>query len=181
VTKVKFKFAWADAGGRPAPEPPLKPDDAYAGRLDIGTSIYAVKGYARTFRLAARSNGRLILYEAEKNPNAEKGADLLDLGTNVTYIGIHSPGDDRKEIATIKDSVLLNKLVRMVLDAPMIQYNGVSSEPFYFITIHFRDGTTTSRAYKFNSRELSPGIMLPPEFGNAVRDALKRAGHSPPK
>src|SRR5688500_6815381 len=58
VTKAKFKFAWA-AGGRPAPAPAHGPDEAYAATLDVGTSIYAVKGYATTFRLAARSNGRI--------------------------------------------------------------------------------------------------------------------------
>lgn len=72
ITKVKFKFAWD--GDRPAPDPSYGPDEAYAANLDIGTSIYAVKGYATTFRLAARKGGRIYLFEADTNPKARKGS-----------------------------------------------------------------------------------------------------------
>ena len=197
VTKVKFKFPRADASGRRAPEPSYGPDEAYAASLDVGTSIYAVKCYATTFRFAARRDGRIVLYEANTNPKAQKGADLLDLGTNVAYIGINADeGDARNEIGAIKDSALLARLVRMVLDAPVNQHNsptgpwqpsrgGTAREPLYRIVIHFRDGTMTSRAYRLNSGELSGcesgNIMLPPDFANAVRDSVKRAGDSPPK
>ena len=177
VTKVKFKFAWA-AGDRPAPAPAYGPDEAFAATLDVGTSIYAVKGYATTFRLAARRNGRIWIYEAFTNPKARKGADLLDLENNVAYIGINADG---KEIGAIKESALLAKLVRMVLDPPVNQENKDHPAPVYSSVIHFRDGTMTSRAYWLNSGELSLGIMLPREFANAVRDSLKRAGPSPPK
>ena len=69
----------------------------------------------------------------------------------------------------------------MVLDAP-VNRNGIRDPgPRYFIVFHFRDGTTTSRAYWLNSGQLARGIMLPPEFANAVRDALKQNGHSAPK
>ena len=183
VTKVKFKFPRADASGRRAPEPSYGPDEAYAASLDVGTSIYAVKGYATTFRLAARRDGRIVLYEANTNPKAQKGADLLDLGTNVAYIGINADeGDARNEIGAIKDSALLARLVRIVLDAPVNRDNkDYDTGPRYFIVIHFRDGTTSPHAYWLNSGELSRGIMLPTEFADAVRDALKQAGHSPPK
>ena len=195
VTKVRFNIVWAD--GQPAPEPSFGPDEAYAAWLDVGTSIHAVKGYATTFRLAARRDGRIWIYENYKNPKARKGADLLDLGDNVAYIGINNAGrrNSNNEIAAIRDSTLLARLVRMVLDAPVNQHNsptgpwqpsrgGTAREPLYRIVIHFRDGTMTSRAYRLNSGELSGcesgNIMLPPDFANAVRDSVKRAGDSPP-
>ena len=107
---------------------------------------------------------------------------MLDLENNVAHIGINADeGDARKEIGAIKESALLAKLVRMVLDAPVNQENKDHPAPRYVIVIHFRDGTMTSRAYWLNSGELSPGIMLPREFANAVRDSLKRAGPSSPK
>jgi hypothetical protein len=41
-----------------------------AAYLDPGTPLYAVDGYRPSFRLAARREGRLVLYEAAENPSA---------------------------------------------------------------------------------------------------------------
>jgi hypothetical protein len=68
-----------------------------------GTQVYRVNGYRPTFRLAARHDGRLFLYEADTNPAARFGADLLDLEGKVGYIGINSPTDGTTQLATVKD------------------------------------------------------------------------------
>ena len=48
--------------------------DGDAAYLDKGTALHAVKGYRPTFRLAARRDGELVLYEAAENPRARTGA-----------------------------------------------------------------------------------------------------------
>lgn len=171
ITKVKFKFVWD--GDRPGTQPSYGPEEAYAASLDIGTSVYALKGYATTFRLAARTSGKIVLFEADNNPKARKGSDLFDL-SQVAYIGVNNEQDGVTELAAIKDPTLVANLVRGVLNAP-IQNSADHSGLRYFIAFHFRDGTATSRAYWINSGELSRGIMLPPEFATTVKEALKRA------
>jgi hypothetical protein len=44
--------------------------DGDAAYLDPGTALYAVKGSQPSFRLAARREGKLVLYEAVANPVA---------------------------------------------------------------------------------------------------------------
>ena len=180
VTKVKFKSAWV--GDRPAPPPSYGPDEAYAASLETGTSVYAVKGYTTTFRLAARKGEMIVLFEADTNPKAHTGSDYLDLN-QVVYIGVNSEQDGVTEIAAIKDPAVVTNLVRKVLDA-RIQDNSNNSGPRYFIVFHLRDGTRTApRSYWLNSGELwlslSRGIMLPRQFATAVREALKRAERTP--
>lgn len=52
--------------------------DGDAAYLDKGTALYAVKGYRPTFRLAARRDDQLVLFQAAENPRAQRWADLLD-------------------------------------------------------------------------------------------------------
>jgi hypothetical protein len=54
--------------------------DGDAAYLDKGTALYAVRGYRPAFRLAARRDGELVLFEAAENPRARTWGDLLDLG-----------------------------------------------------------------------------------------------------
>ena len=60
-------------------DPGYQSKDGDAGFLDAGTQVYTVKGYRSTFRLAAYENHALTLYEADTNPRARKGADLICL------------------------------------------------------------------------------------------------------
>ena len=59
--------------------------DGDAAYLDPGTAVYAVRGYRPSFRLAARREGKPVLFEAAENPRAgtrpdERRADLLPGG-----------------------------------------------------------------------------------------------------
>lgn len=56
-----------------------RPRDGDAAFLAPGSSVFRVKGYRPSFRLAARHHGRLRLYEAQEAASARVGADLLDL------------------------------------------------------------------------------------------------------
>jgi hypothetical protein len=60
--------------------------DGDAAYLDTGAALYAVNGYRPTFRLAARRDGELVLFEAVENPRARTWAEAfhLDDGTATT-------------------------------------------------------------------------------------------------
>ena len=51
--------------------------DAGAAFMPAGTRMYAVRGYATEFRLAAAWRDRLFLYQAWRNPRARVGARPL--------------------------------------------------------------------------------------------------------
>ena len=95
--------------------------DGDAAYLDEGTPIYSIKEYSPDFRLVAEAGEESLLFEADTNPNAKTGADLLDIGGKVEYIGINSSVDGITEIASITDEKLVSNLVEMVLNAPIDQ------------------------------------------------------------
>ena len=69
--------------------------DAGAAFIPAGTRMYAVRGYATEFRLAAAWRDRLFLYQAWRNPRARIGADLLDIGGRVRAIDVQRRGGPR--------------------------------------------------------------------------------------
>ncbi|HSP08066.1 MAG TPA: hypothetical protein VLU92_00550 [Candidatus Dormibacteraeota bacterium] len=146
--------------------------DGDAGLLEAGTVVYTLRAYAPIFRLAAYDQGRLTLYEADTNPGARVGADLLDLVNKVRYIGINSVQDGRSELGAIHNRDQVDALIGMVLDAPVNQTPRTDSGPEYFIDFHLDDGTETTRTYWLKSGELSRGILLPPAFASAVMEAV---------
>lgn len=155
-------------------DPHYQSKDGDAAFLDAGTRVYTVKGYSPTFRLAARDNNTLRLYEADTNSHARKGSDLLDIGGKVRTIGIASGQDGVTEVGAIKDPQQVTSLVNMILSAPVDQ-NSPTGNQLYFLVFHLRDGTTTSRAYWLDANKLQRGIVLPDTFAVAVKAAL--AGH----
>src|SRR4029453_7365480 len=62
--------------------------DGGAAFLPAGTRMYAVRGFATEFRLAAVSNGRIYLYQAWRNPRARVGRDLFDIAGKVRAIEV---------------------------------------------------------------------------------------------
>ncbi len=165
--KVTFKLAAnvCDSG--------YKSKHGDAAFLEPGTPVYTVKGYKPEFLLAARLDGRLIRYAADTNPSAKIGADLLDIGGKVRYIGVNSETDGTTELASITDPEKIESLVGMVLDAPVDQDRRDHDGPLFFIAFHLDDGTTVTRGYWTDSGELHRGILLPQGFRMAVEDALR--------
>jgi len=154
--------------------------DGDAAYLDAGTLVYIVKDYNPEFRLAAYRDDRLVLYEVDTNPKAQTGADLLDIGGKVRYIGVVSAQDGVTELATITDPEQVAVLVELVLGAPVDQTRLTQVGIQYFIAFNLRDDTIVSRGYSPDSGELSRGIMLPDAFGIAVEQALLAATPTPP-
>ena len=146
--------------------------DGDAAFLDPGTPVYALKDYSAQFRLAAYQDGQLTLFEADTNPHAKKGGDLLDIAGRVQYIGVNSEQDGVTELGAIKDPQQIANLVDMVLSAPVNQSHQNADASRYFIALHLIDGTATVRAYWPKSGELSRGILLPPAFAAAIEGSV---------
>lgn len=154
-------------------DPSYHPKDGDAAFLAPGTPIYAVTGYAPTFLLAAYRNNQVVRYEADQNPRAMSGADLLDIGGKVTRIGVNSETDATTELGAISEPAQVQSLVALVLAAPVKQSAPPSSSGTrYFIAFHLRDGFIVTRAYWPETGELARGIMLPTAFRTAIEQAI---------
>ncbi|MDQ3855619.1 MAG: hypothetical protein M3281_04405 [Chloroflexota bacterium] len=153
-----------------------RPGDGDAAFLEAGTRLYRVRGFRPEFRLAACREHDLILYEADTNPRARVGQDLLDLGGKVRYIGVNSGEDGMTELGAVRGREA-SRLVEMVLKAPVAQNrrSNARSEQ-YFIAFHLVDGTVVSRAYWPGTGELWRGIWLPGEFARVVERAARARG-----
>ena len=146
--------------------------DGDAAFLAPGTGVYAVKGYRTSFRVAATNQGRLTLYEADTNPKARVGADLVDLADKVLYIGVNSASDWHTELAAIKDPASVQKLVALVEAGTVDQTTQPGDGLMYFIDFHMADGTEVLRAYWPNSSQLQRGIHVPEAFRLAISVAV---------
>ena len=154
--------------------PQYQSKDGDAAYLAVGTPIYRVKGYKPEFRLAAReSDNTWQLYEADTNTKAKVGADLLDIGEKVQYIGINSPIDGTTEIAAIKDTKQIASLVDSVLKAPVDQNLMPASNIRYFIAFHLQDGSVVNRTYWPETGVLYKGIILPKAFNIVIDQVVK--------
>lgn len=146
--------------------------DGDAAFLEPGTVVYTLKGYQPTFRLAARMGDRIALYEADTNPRAQKGADLLDFGGKVTRIGVNSEEDGTTELGTITDPAQVAALVKLILDAPADAGQSVMDGTRYFIVFYLQDGTLVKRSYWPATGEMTRGIHVPKEFATAINAAV---------
>jgi hypothetical protein len=171
-TEVKFKVA------DNVNNPNYKIKDGDAAYLETGTKIYTQAGYSPYFRLVAMREQELIIFEADTNPDAAKGSDLLDIGDKVEYIGINSSLDGKTELAAIRNSEHVTELVEMVLRAPVDQTRQQSGSEQYFLEFHLKDGTRVNRNYWLDTGELHRGILLPDEFGRIIRAVLGQYEYS---
>lgn len=151
-------------------DPHHKLQDGEAAFLPAGTAIYSLRDYRTSFRVAVKGSNGVVIYEADTNPRASIGADLLDLTGKVDYIAVR---DSTGQEATIRDAAVLTRLVSLMLQAPVDQsVQPPPNGPQDFVTIHFLDGTQTVRAFWPSTGVLSRGILPGPEFTNAVVTAL---------
>jgi hypothetical protein len=144
--------------------------DGDAAYLDKGTVLYAVNGYRPGFRLAARRDGELVLFEAAENPRARTWGDLLDVAGKVRWIGIND-GSNRPR-AAIRDRQQVARLVDLLLGSP-IGKQVACADDGVFLAFHLDDGTATTLAYSVHFRRLDCRNPLPQVFGAAIRTALR--------
>jgi hypothetical protein len=155
-------------------DPEYQIQDGDAGYLPPGTPIYELKGYDPSFRVVARSDGELRIYESDSDPDAAHGSDIMDLAGKVDYIGVNSVRDGRTELAAIRDPEEVRSLVEMVLGSPVDQDRFPADNEMddqVFVAFHLDDGSITARAFYPTSRILARGIIVPQEFSDAIVEA----------
>ena len=133
--------------------------DGDATYLNPGTPVYAVKGYVPEFRLATLEEGRVTLFEADTNPVATTGEDLLDIRGKVTAIDILSEEDAKTVLGTIDGERPVERFAELVLESPVDQEWWDHDGPRYFLGFWLADGTSVVRSFWLESGELSRGIM----------------------
>jgi hypothetical protein len=147
--------------------------DGDATFLDPGTPVYAIEGYSSEFRLATLEQGRPTLYEADTNPQARTGEDLLDIRGKVTAIDILNDDDENTLLATMDDGPTIIRFVDMVLEAAINQNDRDRRGLRYFLRFRLADGTSVVRVFRPETGELSRGIMADPEAASIVADAVQ--------
>lgn len=149
--------------------------DASASFAPTGTRMYAVRGYATDFRLAAVWKGRIFLYQAWRNPRAKLGGQLLDIAGKVRAVGVQRGelAAPRKGSATIVSPADADALVDMVVGGTVRRPQAHAfGEPRYWLTFWLADGTTLGRPYFVETSELMGGVVLPGEFGKILERYL---------
>jgi hypothetical protein len=147
-------------------------NDGDAAFLDAGTPVYSVRGYAPSFRLAARDAGRLTFYEADTNPHATTGANLLDIGGKVHSIAVNSEQDGKTVLGAVTNPTQVASLVTMVVGAPVNQQSQECNGTSYVLVFQMDDDTAVARGFCLRTGELDRGILLPPAFGDAIQRAV---------
>ena len=117
--------------------------DGTAPRLAPGDDIYAVRGYATTFRLAARHQGELVSYQIWCNDEAQVGADLFDIYDRVNRISVTADLSESSGFAVIEDRATVARLVDMLLAGRVIPEELSSMAPVtHQLIFHLDDGST---------------------------------------
>ena len=146
-------------------DPNYQTEDGDAAYIATGAPVYRVTDYAPTFRLTAERGQRFILYEADTNPRAKTGADLLDIGGKVRAITVNDEsGTAKRTVATISDPHQIAALVALLLAAPVDQNRSPVEGARYFLTFALSDGTQVVRAYFPESHLVMRGIIVPDAF-----------------
>ena len=150
--------------------------DAGAAFLPSGTRMYAVRGHATSFRLAAVWKDYIFLYQAWRNPRAKVGADLYGIAGKVRGIDVRRgepPLAARSAPAAITASRDVEILVDLIARGTVRRaYAHEAGEPRYWLTFWLSDGTTLSRVYFRETRELMGGVVVDGDFTRVLERYL---------
>ena len=158
--------------------------DGDATYLNPGTPVYVVKDYSQEFRLATLEDGEVTLFEADTNPGARIGEDLLDIRGKVMSIDVLSTRNSIKVLGTkaedeedlvlgkIEEERAVERFVELVLESPVDQGRRDHEGPRYSLYLRLADGTSVVRAFWLESGELWRGVMTDPAVTLSVWRAL---------
>ncbi len=111
-------------------------------------------------------------YEADTNPNAKTGGDLLDIRGKVTAVDVLSEEDAATVLGAIDEESAVSQFVEAVLASPVDQEGGDHEGERYFLGFRLADGTSVVRSFWMDSGDLSRGIITDPTVATSVRRAL---------
>jgi hypothetical protein len=150
---------------------PLRDGDA--SYLAEGTPIYTLRDYNPTFRLAAERNGQLVIFEADTNPSARLGRELMDLSTIAVQSVVVRDSLSGGTIARIDELPIIGRLIELLRDAPVDQARQPLDGTTCLIEFVFADGTSSSRTLWLDHGFLLRGIVVGPEFVDIIRRAVR--------
>lgn len=146
--------------------------DGDAAYLEEGTPIYRVNGYDQRFRIAARRDGQIVWFEADTNPAAKVGRDLIDLSQVQTQsIAINDSRD--VTIARIDDRPTIERLIELLHQAPVQLSTRAQNGQMYWLKFQLADGTSVNRAFFVDYGEFSRGIQVPQEFTDVIKTTVR--------
>jgi hypothetical protein len=150
--------------------------DGTAPRLLAGDPIYAVQGFATTFRLAAVRDDEVVLYQVWCSDDAWVGADLFDIYGRVERISVTGDLSEASGFAAIEDPGTLDVLTTMLLAGRVIPEELASDAPVAYQLIFHLDDGTTFRASTADGEFLwgLSVIEIPPAFEEALARAWNR-------
>jgi hypothetical protein len=154
--------------------------------------VYAIKGYDTSFRLAARTDDGLIMFEVLSNPKANEASDVLDIGGKVSSIYIaHWGGPEAggRLVGGIEDPEKVERVVQGLMDASLKptrpDYYGTKNPNHYQIYFKLKDGGLVGQNYRMDTGRLSKilsyyriktpasGIVAPQSFREAIEEGVK--------
>lgn len=160
-------------------DPYYRAIDGDAAYVPTGEPVFSVRGYAPSFRVAARHDGQLVLYEADSNPAARRGGDVLDIEGKVKGIALLDQKTGRMPVSRLSDRTRIDGLVGAVVNARVdANYpSPQSTGPVDYVHVAFEldDGTVTVRAYDRIRGVLWRGIEVGTAFGSVVDELVRTA------
>lgn len=156
-------------------DPAFQPRSGDAAFLPAGTVLREVSGYRHDFRLAAQEEGVWRAYEPVELPDAQTGADLLDVRGKVSRISLVEGHTGVGVLRTVADPTTVQRVVGAVLAAPVLteaerqaRREDIRDEPPSFVRFDLIDGTTVQRAWHVEADLFADALPAPA----ALRQAL---------
>jgi hypothetical protein len=148
-----------------------EPQDGDAAYREAGSPLYRVRGYRPTFRLAARQDGRLVLFEPTPTRapgsvgicstwRARSAGSASTAGPTAGANWARSPTPSR-----------WRPWSGCFMAARWISAAATSEQHVRLVAFHLRDGTATVRTYDPAERRVERGILVPRRFGELVEVA----------
>ncbi len=163
------KFEVADVVFNPSYET----QNGDAAFLEKGTKIYRVKGYSPEFRLVAYRNNQIFLYEANTNPKAIKGEDLLPIKDLIESINVYlEEMEGTMKSYVIEDQVDIQNLVEQIMESKINYEMPISGGDNYILHFNLKDGTKVIRSYLIQDNMIIYGIILPEGFKQEFLEAI---------
>lgn len=162
---------------RGAPDGGYRQQSGDAAYLPVGTEVHEVIGFDPRFRVAARVDGRVRVFQA--GPPGEPGtaADLLPgVGPHVVSLDV-STGNGRV-VARIADRARVEELVRLLLASPYSPDAGFAYGG-HRLGLRLDDGTSTGFGYDVDTGQIVVGVQVPATFRDALREAVRTSEGQP--